>query len=100
MSQRVVNAIDEVEGRAEPVATLMWLEEGRPFQHFACLVQAIERMFETGRPTYPAERTLLTSGILEAILNSKFENQKRLETPHLAVKYSAPAAGFFCTAKL
>jgi len=90
----------EVEGRAEPVATLMWLEEGRPFQHFACLVQAIEKMFETGKPTYPAERTLLTSGILEAILNSKFENHKRLETPHLTVKYTAPATGFFCTAKL
>lgn len=90
----------EVEGLAEPVATLMWLEEDRPFQHFACLVQAIEQMFETGKPTYPVERTLLTSGILEAILNSKFENHKRLETPHLSVKYLAPKHGFFCTRKL
>jgi hypothetical protein len=90
----------EVEGSAEPVATLMQLGDGKPFEHFACLVQAIEKMFESGKPTYPVERTLLTSGILEAILNSKFENQKRLETPHLAVKYTAPAAGFFCTAKL
>lgn len=90
----------EVEGRAEPVATLMWLEEGRPFQHFACLVQAIERMFETGRPTYPAERTLLTSGVLEAILDSKFQGHRRLETPHLAVTYTAPRQGFFCTEKL
>ncbi|HWB95778.1 MAG TPA: hypothetical protein VG672_03725 [Bryobacteraceae bacterium] len=90
----------EVEGRAEPVATLMWLEEGRPFQHFACLVQAVEKMFETGKPTYPVERTLLTSGILESILNSKFEGQKRIETPHLAVKYQAPRQGFFCTTKL
>ena len=89
-----------VEGRTEPVATLMWLEEGRPFQHFACLIQAIEQMFETGKPTYPVERTLLTSGMLEAILNSKFENGKRLETPHLAVKYTAPKKGFFCTTKL
>lgn len=90
----------EVEGRAEPVATLMWLEEGPPFQHFACLVQAIEKMFETGRPTYPVERTLLTSGVLEAVLTSKFENGKRLETPHLAVRYTAPRKGFFCTEKL
>jgi hypothetical protein len=89
-----------VEGRSEPAATLMWLQEGRPFQHFACLVQAIEKMFETGKPTYPAERTLLTSGVLEAILNSKFENGRRIETPHLKVTYTAPRQGFFCTAKL
>jgi hypothetical protein len=90
----------EVEGQKEPVATLMWLEEDRPFQHFACLVQAIEQMFETGKPTYPVERTLLTSGVLEAILNSKFENHKRVETPYLAVKYTAPKHSFFCTKKL
>ena len=89
----------EVEGRTEPVATLMWLQEGRPYQHFAFLVQGIEKMFETGKPTYPAERTLLTSGVLEAILDSK-AGGRRLETPHLAVRYMAPRQGFFCTEKL
>jgi hypothetical protein len=97
-SQDAATAV-EVEGRADPVATLMWLGEGPPFEHFACLVRAIEQMFETGKPTYPVERTLLTSGILEAILNSKFE-KKQVETPHLAVKYTAPRQGFFCTSKL
>ena len=90
----------EVEGQTEPVATLMWLQEGQPFQHFACLVQAIEKMFESGEPTYPVERTLLTSGILEAILTSKFEGHKRIETPHLAVRYTPPHKSFFCTEKL
>lgn len=90
----------EVEGRSEPVATLMWLGEGPPFEHFACLVQAIEKMFESGRPTYPVERTLLTSGVLEAIINSKFQGGKRLETPHLDVRYTAPRQSFFCTSKL
>src|SRR5215472_16182149 len=80
----------EVEGRPEPVATLIWLQEGEPFQHFACLVQAIEKMFETGEPTYPVERTLLTSGVLEALLTSKFEGHKRVETPHLTVQYTGP----------
>ncbi len=90
----------EVEGRADPVVTLMWLQEGRPFQHFACLVRGIEKMFESGKPTYPVERTLLTSGILESILDSKFQGHKRIETPHLAVRYTAQRQGFFCTAKL
>ncbi|MEO7650040.1 MAG: hypothetical protein ABIZ80_06200, partial [Bryobacteraceae bacterium] len=90
----------EVDGRKDPVATLMWIEDARPFQHFACLIQAIEKMFESGKPTYPVERTLLTGGILEEILNSRADNHKRRETPHLAVKYAAPAKSFFCTAKL
>jgi hypothetical protein len=56
----------------------------------ACLVSKIEEMFETGRAPYPAERTLLVSGVLESCLTSRLEGQKRLETPHLDVKYRAP----------
>lgn len=56
----------------------------------ACLVRKIEELFETGKAPYPVERTLLVSGILESCLTSRFEGQKRLETPHLAVEYRAP----------
>jgi hypothetical protein len=55
----------------------------------ACLVRKIEELFETGKAPYPVERTLLVSGILESCLTSRFEGQKRLETPHLAVQYRA-----------
>ena len=53
----------------------------------ACLVSKIEQMFMTRHAPYPIERTLLTSGILESCLQSKKQNQQRLETPHLAVVY-------------
>jgi hypothetical protein len=53
----------------------------------ACLVSKIEQMFMTRRAPYPIERTLLTSGILESCLESKKQNQQRIETPHLAVSY-------------
>jgi hypothetical protein len=56
----------------------------------ACLVSKIEEMFATGRPPYPVERTLLVSGMLESCLTSKVQDHKRLETPHLNVKYRAP----------
>jgi hypothetical protein len=56
----------------------------------ACLVSRIEEMFETGRPPYPVERTLVVSGMLESCLTSKVEGGKRLETPHLRVQYQAP----------
>jgi hypothetical protein len=53
----------------------------------ACLVSKIEQMFMTRHAPYPIERTLLTSGILESCLESKKQNQQRLETPHLSVAY-------------
>ena len=58
------------------------------------LAQA-ERMFVTGKAPYPIERTLLTSGMLAAALQSRGADGKRLETPHLAVKYSAPQESLF-----
>ncbi len=53
----------------------------------ARLVQRIEQMFMTGHAPYPIERTLLTSGVLEACLESKKQNSARIETPQLAVSY-------------
>ena len=55
----------------------------------ACLVNNIERMFETGKAPYPAERTLIVSGMLESCLTSKLQGGKRMLTPHLAVRYQA-----------
>jgi hypothetical protein len=89
-------AID-MEGRAEPVSLLMDLQNGRPHHHFGCLVKKIEELFESGRAPYPVERTLLTSGMLDFALESRFQGYKRLETPELAkVKYVTPNASHFC----
>jgi hypothetical protein len=44
-------------------------------------------MFTTGKAPYPVERTLLTSGLVSAGMRSLHEGQKKLETPHLAIKY-------------
>ncbi|HJN27853.1 MAG TPA: hypothetical protein QF604_08040 [Candidatus Latescibacteria bacterium] len=41
----------------------------------------------SGQATYPVERTLLTSGVLEAALTSRHEGHVRLETPWLDVTY-------------
>ena len=52
-------------------------------------------MFVTRKAPYPIERTLLTSGILAAALQSRGADGQCLETPHFAVKYSAPQESLF-----
>ncbi|HYI96873.1 MAG TPA: hypothetical protein VEX68_25245 [Bryobacteraceae bacterium] len=54
---------------------------------FSPLVNGMEQMFLTGKPTYPVERTLLTTGLTSSGVDSLFDGQERLETPHLAIKY-------------
>ena len=44
---------------------------GDPHPHFSYLSLNIQKMFLTGRPQYPVERTLLVSGVLEALLDSR-----------------------------
>ena len=44
----------------------------RYYGHFAYLAKNVEEMFVTGKPQYPVERTLLTSGVLEAALDGRF----------------------------
>jgi hypothetical protein len=66
---------------------LFWTQEARPLMHFTYLVKGVDAMFQTGRPSWPVERTLLTSGMLDALLISKQQANQRLETPWLAVTY-------------
>lgn len=54
---------------------------------FSPLVHHIETLFQTGKSPYPIERTLLTTGMTAAGIESLFQQQRRLETPHLAIRY-------------
>jgi hypothetical protein len=84
------NFAARVRGTPGVVSTQFFLSPTPNVTYSACLVGKIDEMFTTGKAPYPVDRTLIVSGILEACLTSRFEGQKRMETPHLAVRYSAP----------
>ena len=75
-----------------PLSTQFFLTPTPNVTYSACLIAKIEELFETGIAPYPAERTLLVSGILESCLTSRVQGYRQIETPHLSVSYRAPAA--------
>lgn len=68
-------------------STLFMVQEDRPFSHFTYLLKGAEQMIHTGKPAWPAERTLLSSGILDAVHISRKEQGRVVPTPYLAIKY-------------
>ena len=85
------NFAASLEGRSEPFSTQMYLpmppRRTSLANFFSPLVNNMEAMFLTGKPTYPVERTLLTTGLTAAGVESLFRGEKRYETPHLAIRY-------------
>jgi len=65
---------------------------------FNPLVNNIERMLLDNAAPYPAERTLLTSGMVIFALESLYRGQVLVETPELKMAYRAPAQSTFWNA--
>ncbi len=76
-----------IRGRDKPFTVQYVLQEEPPFAHFEHLLRAIEHMIHTGKPAYPVERTLLTTGMLDAALHSHADGGRPIETPEMAVSY-------------
>jgi hypothetical protein len=86
----------KVKGEAKPASCMFYLPPPPGARYFDCLVANIEKLLETGRSPYPVERTLLTSGVLEAAMESHYRHSARVETPDLEVRYTAPTDSGFC----
>lgn len=56
---------------------------------FKALSHAIQRLFIERREPYPAERTLLTTGMTEAVMRSYAAGGRPIDTPDLHLAYSA-----------
>jgi hypothetical protein len=67
---------------------------------FDAQVANLEKFLENGKAPYPAERTLLTTGILDAVMRSHRGGGVRVETPELDVRYAAPADSGFLRGRI
>ncbi len=80
-----------VNGSRRPWSTQMYLPmpDGRTTlaNFFSPLVNHMEQMYLTGKVQYPLERTLLTTGLTAAGVESLYRGETRFDTPHLAIHY-------------
>ena len=65
-------------------ATEFYLQNEGPFAHFSYLSLNIQEMFLKGKSQYPVERTLITTGVLDAAMRSRFHGHVRVDTPYMA----------------
>lgn len=92
------NFAARIRGQDKPLSTQMYLPmPGRVTlaNFFSPLVNNVERMFLTGKASYPVERTLLTSGLVIAACDSLYQGQIRIDTPHLNIAYQATGDSTF-----
>ena len=77
-----------VRGERQPRATSHHVGPWQNRCLFMALAHAIQHFFVTGVSPYPVERTLLTTGVLEAAVRSRAATE-RSATPHLNIRYHA-----------
>ncbi len=83
-------------GQSAPVSTQFYLQQPDPFAHFGYQLRAIDAMVNSNHAAYPVERTLVTTGILEAAMISRHEEHRQVPTPHLDIRYQ-PSGWPFAT---
>jgi hypothetical protein len=85
----------KLKAKDDPLSTLFYLPPNPSVVYSAALMSHAETMFLTGKAVYPVERTLLTSGLVQAGMTSLAKGGETLPTPQLAVKYKAPEESLF-----
>ena len=83
-----------LKGDQRYLSTLFQLPPNPNVVYSAALMEGAEEMFRTRVAPWPIERTLLTTGLVQAGVQS-LTKETRLETPQLDVAYTAPRKSLF-----
>ena len=78
-----------LKGERKPRATSLYVGPWRNRNLFKALSHAIQSHMIHGRAPYPVERTLLVTGMLDAAMQSRFQQGAALATPQLNTAYAA-----------
>ena len=81
--------------KGRPIEATLCYAPTENSNNFSPLVHAIAHMYLTGERWYPVERTLLTTGALSFLMESNYQESKRIETPMLKVAYRAPKESYY-----
>ena len=76
-----------LKGSRRPLSTAFFNSPWGNRGLFKALAHAIQHNFTTSQEPYPAERTLLTTGATAAVMDSREQQGRAIETPHLAIRY-------------
>lgn len=85
----------KIRGKEKPESCMFYLPIPPGARFFDGQVLAIEKFLETRTAPYPVERTLLTTGVLAAAIDSHHQRGRRQETPQLEFSYRPPADSGF-----
>ncbi|MFQ5928177.1 MAG: hypothetical protein ACE5MK_00650 [Acidobacteriota bacterium] len=83
-----------VKGGSDILSTLCYIPRENS-NNFSPLVDSIARTFISGKTDYPVERTLLTTGALAFLMESRYQGHTRIETPMLNIAYQAPVKSYY-----
>jgi len=83
-----------IRGESKPASCMFHLPPAPGARFFDALVINIEKLLENSRSPYPVERTLLTTGALDAALTSHQRRGTVVDTPELSISYTAAESTF------
>jgi hypothetical protein len=94
---RDITAAARITGQQNPFSLLFYLGAGHEMQpnFFNPLSHHIEELILTGRTPFPIERTLLTTGLNSSGVESLWQGERKLATPHLDVGYQVEDVSTF-----